>query len=167
MARFEFKQDPPPEQWIDRSTSLLDLTVRSLGLVLLIVGLFVTLLVIMSAWSLYDNPQTIETFAQAVERGSHLDLTLARATAEGRQEADLGVAPELARAPTASNVSTPPEFRFSYFAAWLIAILLLLLIGSLAIAAVRTGGGLALHDVQLKKLARQLIDERAAAENRR
>ena len=45
--------------------------------------------------------------------------------------------------------------------AWLIAILLLLLVGRLAIAAVRTGGELALYDVQVKKLARALIKERA------
>lgn len=173
MARFEFKQDPPPEHWIERSTSLLNLLVRGLGLVLLIVGMFVALVVIMSAWSLYDNPQSIETFAEAVERGSHLDLTLSHVTAEGRQQADVGLAPELAAptAPTAlsgANVPPAPEFRFSYFAAWLIAILLLLLIGSLAISAVRTGGELALYDVQMKKLARTLLEERAAAaESRR
>ena len=37
----------------------------------------------------------------------------------------------------------------------------LLLVGRLAIAAVRTGGELALYDVQVKKLARARIEERA------
>lgn len=164
MARFEFKQDPPPQDWVDRSTGLLNLTVRSLGLVLLMVGMFVALLVIVSAWSLYDNPSTIETFAQAVERGSNLDLTLSHVTASAREQVDAGVSPELA-GPDAENTPAPPapQFHFSYFAAWLIAILLLLLIGRLAIAAVRTGGELALYDVQVKKLVRALLDERARA----
>jgi hypothetical protein len=158
VARFEFKQDPPPADWVDRSTSLLNLTVRSLGLLLLLVGMFVALMTIVSAWSLYANPATIENFAHAVERGSHLDLTLAQ-VAGSDAPADAEIEPLPGPRPAAAPAQ--PVFRFSYFVAWLLAILLLLLIGRLAIAAVRTGGELALYDVQVKKLARELVEARS------
>ena len=170
VARFEFKQDPAPVEGIERAERMLNLVVRCFGLALMVVGLIVSLTVISSAWSLYRSPTHIESFAQAVEQGSHLDLTLSRATQSGRQQLDtndmVGVAP-LPRAAD-SSASAPPQlasFRFSYFMAWLLAILLLLLVGRLAIAAVRTGGELALYDVQVKKFARALIEERARANN--
>ncbi len=162
MARFEFKQDPPDEDWLARGDRQLNLVVRGFGLVLLVVGLIVALTVIGSAWSLYLSPTHIERFAQAVEQGSHLDLTLSRTTQHGQQQLDsadsAGVS---ATARTPSSIATQPGLRLSYFMAWLIAILLLLLVGRLAIAAVRTGGELALYDVQVKKLARALIKESA------
>jgi hypothetical protein len=164
VARFEFKQDPPDEDWLARGDRRLNLLVRGAGLVLLVVGLIVALAVIVSAWSLYLSPSHIERFAQAVEQGSHLDLTLSRATQRGQQQLDssdrAGVSPA-PRAPNNVAMTAQPGFRFSYFVAWLIAILLLLLVGRLAIAAVRTGGELALYDVQVKKLARALIAEHA------
>ena len=163
MARFEFHQDPPPLEGLDRAERVLNLVVRSLGLALMVVGLIVSLTVIFSAWSLYRSPDHIESFAQAVEQGSHLDLTLSRATQSGQQQLDTndraGLAPS-ARAADTTTPAPPASFRFSYFMAWLIAILLLLLVGRLAIAAVRTGGELALYDVQVKKLARALLEER-------
>ena len=163
MARFEFKQDPPDEDWLDHGTRLLNLIVRGLGLVLLLIGLIVALTVIVSAWSLYTNPENIEVLARAVERGSNLDLTLANVTQAGQQQLDPGVLAADGAAAPAAGTATPaqPAFRFSYFAAWLIAILLLLLRGRLSIAAVRTGGELALYDIQVKKLAQALIKERA------
>lgn len=169
VARFEFHQDPPPPEGIERAERVLNLVVRCFGLVLMVVGLIVALSVIFSAWSLYRSPTHIESFAQAVEQGSHLDLTLANATQKGQQQLDTsdraGIAPLARAAEPAPNAPAPPaSFRFSYFMAWLLAILLLLLIGRLAIAAVRTGGELALYDVQVKKLARALLDERTRRE---
>ena len=162
MARFEFKQDPPDEDWLTRSDRQLNLVVRGFGLVLLVVGLIVALTVIVSAWSLYLSPTHIERFAQAVEQGSHLDLTLTNATQRGQQQLDSSDRAGVSATPrTPISIATQPGLRLSYFMAWLIAILLLLLVGRLAIAAVRTGGELALYDVQVKKLARALIKESA------
>ena len=45
------------------------------------------------------------------------------------------------------------------FAAWAITILLLLLIGRLAMTAIRVGDQLALYDVQLREFTKQLINE--------
>ena len=87
-------------------------------------------------------------------------MTLAGAADKGRRqlEADAGTEPAVQSAARAV-----PELRFSYFVAWMIAILLLLLIGRLALGAVRTGGELALYDVKVGKLARALLRERSKA----
>ena len=161
MPRFEFEQDQPViGDWIDQSTRIMNLVVRAFGFVLLVVGLVVALMVVGSAWALYKNPENIESFARAVEHGSNLDLTLSNATAAGRHQLDANGESAADTAAVSSVGDTSPAFRFSYFVAWLLAILLLLLVGRLAIAAVRTGGELALYDVQVKKLARALIEER-------
>ena len=161
MPRFEFNQNDQSDDWVEQGSRLLSLAVRGCGLILLAVGFVVALMVIASAWSLYDDPDKIEAFARAVERGSNLDLTLSNATSAGRRQLE-DDAPETTIASAAPDAMTvaPPALRFSYFIAWLIAILLLLLIGRLALAAVSTGGELALYDVKVGKLARALLRER-------
>jgi hypothetical protein len=129
--------------------------VRGLGFVLLIVGLWVALAVIMEAWSLYRNPAGIEHLAQAIEAGSHIDQSLARAS------------PEKSEPDEAANISAMKPasgdsvlgFRLSYFVAWVIAILLLMLIGRLAILAVKAGGELVLYDRHVLQLAREIVRE--------
>ncbi|MEQ8235138.1 MAG: hypothetical protein RLW61_03885 [Gammaproteobacteria bacterium] len=162
MPRYEFDGQELRDDWVDSSSRLLGLVVRSTGLVLLAVGFVVALMVIASAWSLYEEPSRIEAFAREVEHGSNLDLTLAGSVAAGRAELE-GTRPDGATVAT-RNGEPAPAFRFSYFIAWAIAILLLLLIGRLAIAAVRTGGELALYDVKVGKLARALLRERQRAQ---
>ncbi|PCH64700.1 MAG: hypothetical protein COC04_03320, partial [Gammaproteobacteria bacterium] len=51
------------------------------------------------------------------------------------------------------------SLRVSYFLAWIIAILLLMVIGGLASSAIRTGGQLALYDLQVKRFANELIKQ--------
>ena len=162
VPRFEFDQAPDNRDWTVRSTRVMNLVVRGFGLVLLFVGIIVALMVIISAWSLYDDPTSIETFALAIERGSRLDLTLSSAANAGAKQLDSAPIVNDEDAETRAPLRQP-EFRFSYFVAWLIALLLLMLIGRLSIVAVKTGGELALYDVQVKKLARALIEERAKA----
>jgi hypothetical protein len=163
MARYEFQQDAAHDDWVGQSSRLLNLIVRIAGLLLLGAGFIVALMVIASAWSLYENPARIESFAREIERGSNLDLTLSNAVSAGREQiaADLRDNPELS---SGAQTGPDPGFRFSYFVAWLIAILLLLLIGRLSLGAVRTGGELALYDVKVGKLARALLQERMRAQ---
>ncbi len=163
MARFEFNQETESDDWVDGASRLLNLTVRCCGLVLLAVGFVVALMVIADAWALYDNPDKIKSFARAVERGSNLDLTLSSAATKGRRQLEADNTDESLEAAFDGDAQAPPGLRFSYFVAWLLAILLLLLIGRLAIAAVRTGGELALYDVKVGKLARALLRERTRA----
>lgn len=162
MARYEFNDDTPVDDWVGQGSRLLNLVVRVIGLVLLATGFVVALMVIGSAWSLYENPARIEAFAREVEHGSNLDLTLSAAVERGRAQVESPPSgSEII--PAAQQAPAPPGLRFSYFIAWMIAILLLLLIGRLAIAAVRTGGELALYDVKVGKLARALLRERLRA----
>ena len=109
-------------------------------------------MVVGSAWALYKNPENIESYTRAVEHGSNLDLTLSTAAAAGRHQLDANGESAADTAAASGVEDTSPAFCFSYFVAWLLVILLLLLVGGLAIAAVRTDGELVLYDVQVKKL---------------
>ncbi|MDT8370821.1 MAG: hypothetical protein RQ783_02385 [Gammaproteobacteria bacterium] len=143
------------------STEILTFIVRVLGLVMLLVGLYVGIKVILEAWHLYEQPQRIERFATAIEQGSHIDSLLASlaspAANPAPQETDIDqqdITPK-----TVSPEHAKPDIRMTYFLAWGIVILLLMVIGGLASSAIKTGGQLALYDLQVKRFAQQLIDE--------
>ncbi len=160
MARYQFAADAEaaPDGWESRTYQISMLVVRGIGVLLLLVGLWIGLRVIGEAWALYDNPDRIQRFAKAVERGSNLDKTLITAsTKPPPPPAQLGH--NAREATPAAPASPSAEFRLSYFAAWAIAILLLMLIGRLAMSAIKTGGELALYDLQLKHFANRLIRE--------
>jgi len=153
-----------PATLAENSGHLLGIIVRLLGALLLIIGLLVALKVISEAWSLYRYPQRIEPLVVAIEKGSGLDKVMApRENLSRPARADDSIttspdenmepSPEAARATPAVNVD---DFRLAYFPAWFIAILMLLLIGRLAIAAIHTGGQLALYDGQIRRLIRAL-----------
>jgi len=153
-----------PATLAENSGHLIGIIVRVLGALLLIVGLLVALKVISEVWSLYRHPEGIEPLVVAIEKGSGLDKVLAprqehAQTTLPRESipASTGVAGErastLASKAAAVNVD---DFRLAYFPAWFIAILMLLLIGRLAIAAIHTGGQLALYDSQMRRLIRAL-----------
>ncbi|HEC58634.1 hypothetical protein LCGC14_0733290 [marine sediment metagenome] len=137
------------------TTDFLSILVRLLGLVMLLIGLFIGIKVIFEAWHLYKEPQNIERFADAIEQGSHLDVMLAKFTPQTKAENS-----EASVQQTLPDAQASPEsLRVTYFLAWIIAILLLMVIGGLASSAIRTGGQLALYDLQVKRFARQLINE--------
>ncbi len=108
-----------------------DWLVRGLGIVLVVAGMWSAIMVIAETWTLYSDPQRIERFAQAIEKGSNLDKALS--------------------APS-SDASDPESFRLSYFAAWIFALPLLFLIGLLALQAVTVGVGLARPERKSKSL---------------
>lgn len=143
------------------------LAARGFGMLLMVFGLVVALTVIVSAWSLYHDPSNIDGFARAVERGSHIDKAVRGAASDARRQLDLGVRPDAARLPGDSPApgAAPQDVSVAYFVAWLLAILLLFLLGTLAMAAVRTGGELVLYDAKVKKLARAIIDEITRGQN--
>ena len=135
------------------TTDILSIIVRFLGLIVLLVGLYVGIKVILEAWLLYEEPQRIERFADAIEHGSNLDAVLTAITVGKAIPKQLK--PE---ASTTSNNATP-ALKVTYFLAWGIVVVLLMVIGSLASAAIRTGGQLALYDLQVKRFAKQLLKE--------
>lgn len=148
MSRYQFDDVSENSNWSDKSTDIASVIVRAFGFLLMIVGLWIGLKAINEAWGLYKEPQNIERFANAIERGSNLDKALATVRNDGDAETT-----------SSSAQDSVLGFRLSYFVAWVLAILLLMLIGRLALAAVKTGGELALYDMQIKKLTKLLVQE--------
>lgn len=143
-------------------TEAITILVRLVGLTVLLVGLYVGIKVIFEAWQLYEEPQRIERFATAIEQGSQLDSllsSLANKSPEQEAISDQTITPQ--------NQTKPvPVIRLTYFLAWGIAVLLLMVVGSLASTAIKTGGQLALYDQQVKQLAKQLKQQiQSAADN--
>jgi hypothetical protein len=153
VARYQFEPEGESTGILARGTEIAHTVVRGCGFVLLAVGLWIALAVIAEAWSLYQEPQKVERFAVAIEQGSHLDHALSSASSGRVAGADneRAAAAELGASDDATGASANPEsagFRMSYFVAWIVIILLLMLIGRLAIAAVKTGGELVLYERQ-------------------
>ncbi|MFK8068809.1 MAG: hypothetical protein AB8D52_11230 [Gammaproteobacteria bacterium] len=136
--------------------SFMSFFVRLMGLFTLLAGLWVGGLVISEVLGLYKGPHNIERFADAIDSGSNLDKVLAsfssKKTKKVKRREGLIDEPEV-------TTTNDDALRISYFLAWIIAIFLLMLIGRLAILAIKTGGELALYDLQVKKFARQLVEE--------
>ena len=149
MSRSQFDDVSEQSTWTERSTDVSHIVVRAFGFVLMIVGLWIGLKAINEAWGLYKEPQNIERFAVAIEKGSNLDKALSSVQSGSTAE----------KASGQSQSESVLGFRLSYFAAWLLALLLLMLVGRLALAAVKTGGELALYDMQIKKFAKLLAQE--------
>ncbi len=150
---------------IQQITSII---VRLIGMMVLFVGLYVGLKVILEAWGLYQSPERIEPLAAAIERGSNIDqifsATVRHISSEISEDVVMPSGEAQTDNPTAQSgnpVTTPsmaPDkaLRLSYFAAWLIAMMLFLIIGSLAMSAISTGGRLALYDTDMRRFSRQL-----------
>ncbi|MGH8564088.1 MAG: hypothetical protein ACREXW_08345 [Gammaproteobacteria bacterium] len=133
-------------------TAFIDIFVRLLGVVLVLVGMWIGIKVVLEAWDLYRDPSHIEYFAKAVASGSNLDQLLAQSP---NTSGGTGL-----REPTAGGEPQASEdLRPSYFLAWGIALLLLLLVGRLAMTTVKTGADLALHEVGSRMFARTLAKE--------
>ena len=135
----------------DVSKNVMSIIVRCIGLFLLLAGLWVAIQVLLEALELYRKPQHIERFAVAIERGSNIDKSLVsiRNQVSG-QDAEVGASNTGGRA---------NDIRVSYFFAWIIALLLLLLVGRISLTAIKTGGELVLYDMQIKQFARMLAKE--------
>jgi disulfide bond formation protein DsbB len=157
VARHQFDDVDQENNWLDNTTQITQLIVRIVGFILMFVGLWIGLKVINEAWSLYQQPQNIERLARAIEKGSNLDKALS--AVEKAPRASDGEDSAEAKAATSARVREVNDalgFRLSYFVAWVIGILLLMLVGRLAIAAIKTGGELALYDLQIKRFAKHL-----------
>lgn len=166
----------------DGTRDFLAFVVRAIGLVLLLFGLWLALEVLNEAWQLYHEPARIERFATAIEEGSNIDRSIAPLQIEnlGRDDAEetaavpdsglnaYGQQTEQARSQQ-TDESTEPQYRLrlSYYIAWVIALLLLLLLARISLAAVRTGGELVLYETQMKRFARELVKETLRERNDR
>ena len=150
---------------MESGISVMGIFVRLVGVGLLVVGLWAALEVINEAWGLYRNPAKIERFARAIDKGSNIDKLIAPAKQNLTQPSALSDEqdPMLSETnPTTRAERNPTEdsaLRLSYYVAWIIVLLLLMLIARIALSAIKTGGELALYDTQIKKFAQTLIKE--------
>ncbi len=126
---------------------ILSIVVRLCGLMLLFIGMWIAIQVFNEALSLYREPGNIERMAAAIEKGSNIDKSIVPI-----RDSILGEEGTESKPDASAN-----GFRISYFIAWVVDLLLLLLLARIAIMAVKTGGELALYDAQVKRFARHLI----------
>lgn len=110
--------------------------VRLAGVALVLVGLWAGVKVVFEAWGLYREPAAVDRLARVIDRASHVDALLAPRPVAATEATGKVGAP--------ATPATDEAFRPSYFLAWTLAILLLLLVGKLASWTVRAGGELAL-----------------------
>lgn len=155
----------------DGTREFLAFVVRAIGLGLLLFGIWLAVEVLTEAWQLYHEPSRIERFATAIEQGSNIDRSIAPLQIQGDSTAGNDTNPESdlnaygrqtdRAAPSQSNDTTGPQYRLrlSYYIAWVIALLLLLLLARISLGAVRTGGELVLYETQMKRFARELVKE--------
>jgi hypothetical protein len=137
------------------ATMVVVFLVRIIGLGLLVAGIALACVIMMEAWAFYKYPDRIEAFAQAVERGSNIDKALSPGKPSTATDQDLETGGSAAMAEAGFDV------RLSYFFAWFIVFILVMLLSRIALAAVTTGGRLALYDTEVKRFARALLAEKA------
>ena len=148
----------------DAGRNIMGFFVRLLGFFLLLAGLLVALQVLLTAKDLYEHPENIERFAVAIEKGSNIDKTLAPirdsliAESDSENNSGNGVQHygETGQRPATTGTG---NIRVSYFFAWVIVLLLLMLIARISLTAIKTGGELVLFDMQIKQFARMLAKE--------
>jgi len=149
--------DPPlATQDLEAPTPLgfvaLGIGVRLVGIVVLLVGLWAGVRIIIEAFGLYQEPARIERFAEAIQKGSNIDGMFGNVI-------DKALNNKTAQIETAQANGQNTGLRISYFAAWLIVLLLMFVIGILAMTAVTTGGQLALYDLQVRHYSRAMVRE--------
>jgi hypothetical protein len=162
-TRSEAPERGAPGQSLSVAAKATGLFVRIVGVVLLLFGFWTGTRVVLEAWNLYDDPSRVDRFATAIEDGSHVDELLSPGASGTASEA---LAQHLGKDVQSTDAGDLQRFRFSYFIAWAVVLLLLMLIGRLTIWFIKTGGELALYDVQVRRVARALIREAGKKEKK-
>jgi hypothetical protein len=137
---------------------LLAVLVRLLGLCFLVVGIGAAVVILHEAWMLYQEPERIDRFALAIERGSNLDKIFALSGSEPVNTGEPGDTAPGASSPSAASADST-SLRLSYFAGWFLVLLLMLVASITAISAVSAGGRLVLYDTDIRQLSRAVVKE--------
>ncbi len=133
--------------------------VRIVGIGVLIFGLWIGYQVVSESWQLYRSPEKIEKYAEKVEQGSKMDKfgeSLCKMSHEMMTETVKRM-PQMQDSKQEKELTPLVPFRLSYFAAWGIIVLLLLVIGKIACWIIFTGGKLALYSGNTEKLAQAMV----------
>ncbi len=135
----------------ETSKDVLSIVVRMCGLLLLFAGLFLAIYTFGEVLNLYKDPNNIERMAGYIEAGSNIDKSIApiRDSILGEDTSETETA--------AKTKDNKDGFRISYFIAWVVDLLLLLLLARIALMAIKTGGELTLYDAQMNRFAKKII----------
>ena len=152
----------------DMGKGILGIVVRLIGMCLLLGGLYIAFQVMLEAMELYHQPEKIQRFATAIEKGSNIDSSLSsfreNITAAPEENNDeLATVGEYKEKPASPVKASDNNIRVSYFLAWVIVLMLLMLIASISLRAIKTGGELVLYDMQIKQFAKMLVKESSKA----
>ena len=152
----------------DMGKGILAIVVRLIGMCLLLGGLYVAFQVMLEALDLYRQPENIQRFAAAIEKGSNIDSSLSsfRETITAAPEdegSEPGTIGKFSEKPATPVQAANNNIRVSYFLAWVIVLMLLMLIASISLRAIKTGGELVLYDMQIKQFAKMLVKESSRA----
>ncbi|NUM37384.1 MAG: hypothetical protein HUU50_22815 [Candidatus Brocadiae bacterium] len=144
------------------SVDVVSALVRFLGLAILLFGLWIGYQVVSEAWQLYHSPEKIQKYSEKVESGSKINEfgeSVCKLVHETMSET-VKKMPQMADQKAEQKELTPLKpFTVSYFAAWGIVVLLLLVVGKLACWIISTGGKLAMYSGNTEKVAKAMIKQ--------
>ena len=160
---------------VKNSTFDAALIIRFIGLAVMLSGLITAYQVVSKAWLLLEHPENLNSFAEQIEKASHMnsfvgkiDLLLQDLTSHGKRslpivmDSNHGTSPRFVQ-PSASESGEQKAMNASYFAAWGLVLLLLGLIARVSFWAISEGGKLALYtsyqDRQTEKFLKSLVQE--------
>ena len=148
--------------------SLFAMILRTIGLIVLLVGVYWGLKIINEAWSFYKNPAKIEKYVEIVEQ----------ATDANKFSASVCRFLHKALSQNMSNLSSfkvggrevqvkrkqgelPPlhPIKLSYFSTWCLLIILWLVIGRIAFLAITTGGKLTIYNADVERTAKAMVKQ--------
>lgn len=152
----------------DMGKGILAIVVRLIGMCLLLGGLYVAFQVMLEAMELYKQPEKIQRFAVAIEKGSNIDSSLSSfreniKTISNGNDDENAVVGEYKENPVTPAKTSGNNIRVSYFLAWVVVLMLLMLIASISLRVIKTGGELVLYDMQIKQFAKMLVKESSKA----
>ncbi len=131
-----------------------DALIRAIGLILLLIGLGAGIQVLLEALKLYRDPYKIEQLSHVIEQAFNPDKNLSKTeTKETDYNSGKAIITSL------NYQSREQEIHLSYFVAWIIALLILMLLSMIAFSFIRAGSELVLQDRQMKSHVHLLIKE--------
>lgn len=151
--------------------SLQEIIISSIGLVILLVGFSIAIQLVTTVWGLFSDQSLIQDLTSQVEQHSHLNSVIERLVKPFAPEV-FGT-DDLSPGQTSDNSEMVPSaqiqsLNISYFAAWILAVLLLGLVGHVAALTLSTGAKL-LHagkpstptttKEDMKEIIQQLAEE--------
>lgn len=136
MYKFTDKDNETQVETVKEKDVLL-LFVRVMGICLFLIGLWAAVHTLLEALSLYKDPGKVAQFASYIEQGMgkpEINSTPAQAEINPGDPASIG-----------QGILNNSNKELTYFIAWVISLLLLFLIASIAFSCIRTGANIVMQ----------------------